>query len=157
MAAEFQRRGVPDSDLKPAYLFMSGCETDLAKLSKLEKKCSTVIAAHYDSAKMWLQKVFGKAEPAKNDKEDKENEYPSTKTVPNEVLKTQEINIPAMSTNLEDVCNLEREIQSLRDRNAAQARQIAELRVSKRKIEDDYYYERNIRRKYQNRMEQDKK
>ncbi len=156
LVAEFHRHGVPDSELRPAYLFMSGCETDLARLSKLESKSSTVISAHYDSAKTWLQKVFGKADPVKDDKEDKENKPPPIKTASSEVLKTQELNTPAksvQSSNKKDFNSLEREIQSLRHRNAAQARQISQLNSSKRKLEDDYHYERNLRRKYQSRMD----
>jgi len=135
---------------------MSGCETDLARLSKLESKGSTVISAHYDSAKMWLQKVFGKADSVKDDKEDKENKPPSIKTASSEVLKTQGLNTPAQSvqsSNKKDFNSLEREIQSLKNRNVTQARQIAQINSSKRKFEDDYYYERNLRRKYQSRME----
>jgi len=48
---------------------------------------------------------------------------------------------------------MEREIQFLRDRNANQVKQLSQLRSTKRKLEDDYLYERDLRRKYQRQLE----
>jgi len=92
---------------------------------------------HYAAARMWLQKVFGKADATKYHEEKKLSSF----------------QVPCSSDNKENICRLKRQIQNLRDQTADQTRQLTQLRSSKRKIEDDYYYERNLRKKYQNRME----
>jgi hypothetical protein len=133
-APELGKRGVSESELKPAFLFLAGCESDLVRLSKASTN-STAVSEHYAAAQMWLQKVFGKA--------DKKKKSPSLQSSNHRLSQTL-----ASDTDRDNVGRLKREVQILRDQNAQQAIQLAELRSSKRKIEDDYYYERNLRRKY---------
>jgi len=91
---------------------------------------------HYAAARMWLQKVFGKADATKYHEK-----------------KLSSFEVSCSSDNKENIGLLKRQIQNLRDQNADQSRQLTQLRSLKRKIEDDYHYERNLRKKYQNRME----
>jgi hypothetical protein len=134
-ASELAKRGVSESELKPAYLFLAGCESDLVKVSRAMKNPAAA-SEHYAAARMWLQKVFGKVHATKYHEENKLSSF----------------EVSCSSDNKENI-GLMRQIQSLRDQNADQSRQLTQLRSSKRKIEDDYYYERNLRKKYQNRME----
>jgi predicted RNase H-like nuclease (RuvC/YqgF family) len=142
---ELGKRGVSESELKPAYLFLAGCESDLIRLSKATKN-QRAVSEHSAAAKMWLQKVFGKTDATKN--HDKENRLPSFQGRP--WLSQM---APLSDNDRDNISRLKREIQFLRDQNAQQAQQLARLRSSKRKIEDDYHYERKLRQKYQHRDE----
>jgi chromosome segregation ATPase len=133
-APELVRRGVSESELKPAYLFLAGCESDLAKLSKATKNSATA-SEHYAAARMWLQKVFGKGDAARDI-----SSFEVSRTL-------------TLSAYEEHISRLKRQIQALHDQNTDQTQELAQLQSSKRKIEDDYYYERNLRKKYQNRVE----
>lgn len=135
-----------DSDLKPVYLLLAACETDLAKLAKAEKKAARVVSSHYASATTWLQKVFGTL-PNHASEEDKENR-PVLRMAAEEKQITPHNPTPSSET-AKELKNLERELRFLRDKNAQQADQLSQLRSSKRKLADDYHYERNLRRKYQ--------
>lgn len=56
-----------DSELlRPAFLLLSGCETDLARLAKMKKEPEFVIQGHYAAAARYLQKVFGRADVLRN-------------------------------------------------------------------------------------------
>ncbi len=52
---EMTRNQIPDADLKPAFLFLASCETELAKKMKLNDAVSA--AQHFQNAQKWLQKV----------------------------------------------------------------------------------------------------
>ncbi|KAF7315551.1 40S ribosomal protein [Mycena indigotica] len=53
---------IPENDLKPAFLLLSGCETDLAKIEKL-KGDSKQASEHYSKGEKWLRKVYGENLP----------------------------------------------------------------------------------------------
>ena len=135
---ELGKRGVSESELKPAYLFLAGCESDLVRLSKATNN-QAAASEHYAAAQMWLQKVFGKPDVTKNYDENQKPSLQGTK--------------PRAPPEKDNISRLKREIQVLRDQNAQQVQQLVRLRSSKRKIEEDYYYERNLRKKYQTRGE----
>ena len=152
--SESSERGMPDSDLKPVYLLLAGCETDLAKLAKAEKKGARVVSSHYASATTWLQKVFGIL-PSRASEEDKENK-PALRMAVEVKQIAQKVTPPnptPSSAATKELKILERELRCLRDKNAQQADQLSQLRSSKRKLADDYSHERNLRRKYQIRVE----
>lgn len=148
-SSEFTNRSVSIKELKPAFLMLSGCETDMAKLAQESNKDSSVVSGYHAAAKAWLQKVFGTTDSQSNEKE-------KPKTLAKHPLPTR----PRASSNsrlgsLSDVekSKLEREIQTLRSRMGNQASQTFELRTSKRKLEEDIVYERNLRRKLQRELE----
>ncbi|KAF8967880.1 hypothetical protein BDZ97DRAFT_1655914 [Flammula alnicola] len=154
MVEEFTAQGVPAEQLKPAFLFLSGCELDLAKFAKAENKVSSVISGHYAAAQTCLQKVFGKAEPLRAQVHVKENIQPQLRQEDCAASKNRtESRVATTSPSVREIKKMEREIQSLRDRNAHQESQISRLRSTKRKLEDDCAYERNLRRKYQRQLD----
>jgi len=54
-----QQHGVQEDDLKPAFLMLSGCETDLMKMSRSTDAVAS--EQHFQRSKEWLQKVYGKS------------------------------------------------------------------------------------------------
>jgi hypothetical protein len=61
---------------------------------------------------------------------------------------------PGNSISLSQHRVLEREVQSLRDRNHDQALLLSEVRNVKRKLEEDNEHERNLRRKLQRKLDE---
>ncbi|EIN11565.1 hypothetical protein PUNSTDRAFT_124859 [Punctularia strigosozonata HHB-11173 SS5] len=60
-----QTPAVNIADLKPVQLFMSSCHTDLMRRARTPAGKETPESrAHFDQAKMWLQKVYGREVPA---------------------------------------------------------------------------------------------
>ncbi|KAF7306161.1 40S ribosomal protein [Mycena chlorophos] len=107
---------IPDDGLKPAFLLLAGCETDLAKAQKA-KGDSGKASEHYNSAETWLRKVYGIDIPPP----------------------AEEANVETASSKPASAGyrNLERELQSLRDKNAH----------NKRKLEESLSVEREVRRR----------
>jgi len=144
---EFAARGVGADQLKPAFLYLSGCEFELAKLAKAKKRGPSIISEHYAAAQTWLQKVFGVRDPLRVANENqlivKERPFKDV----NNIQPSRDDDSSQEPDR--DVKRMERELQSLRDRNANQGRQLAQLHSTKRKLEDDYFDERDLRRKYQ--------
>jgi hypothetical protein len=60
------QHGVSEEDLKPAYLMLSGCESDLGRMARAASdhhKKPEISAEHYKNSRRWLQKVFGTQTP----------------------------------------------------------------------------------------------
>ena len=53
-----KEHGVQEDDLKPAYLMLSGCETDLMKITRSTD--GALSEEHFKRSREWLQKVYGK-------------------------------------------------------------------------------------------------
>jgi hypothetical protein len=144
-------RGVQaDSDeLRPAFLLLSGCETDLAKLAKTKKEPESVIRGHYAAAQGYLQKVFGKADSLQNAERNRhEKELSGSLSQPGARMEVTRGFSPQPNLN-----SLEQETQSLRELHDDQETELAQLKTLKRKLEDDYFYERSMRRKYQRQLD----
>ncbi|PPQ93790.1 hypothetical protein CVT25_013499 [Psilocybe cyanescens] len=149
MLEEFSTRRVDFESLHPAFLLLSGCELDLAKLDKAAKKDAS---EHYSAVQTWLQKVFGKAKPDKTTTDQIENRQGSLRNFPdNQGCTCSREGASKLSST--DINGMEREIQSLKDRHSNQQSRMSSLRSSKRKLEDDFFYERDMRRKYQRRLD----
>lgn len=146
---EFTKRGVARKELKPVYLMLSGCETDMAKMAQASDSDQWVVSEYETAAKAWLQKVFGKIEagPTDNGKPKTRSKYPLP-TRPRALSNPK--TAPPFDTERK---RLEQEVRTLRARVANQASQISALRTSKRKLEDDIDYEQDLRRKVQREME----
>lgn len=102
---------------------------------------------HWDkdaAAQMFLQKTL-------NHDEDKENKR---SVLDNRKFPVSQ-NVASVSDRKEKdhIRRMKREIQILRDQNAQQVRRLTQLQSSKRKFEEDFYFERNLRMKYQDRVE----
>ena len=145
-------RGVQadSEELRPAFLLLSGCETDLARLAKTKKEPESVIRGHYAAAQGYLQKVFGRAELLQNAECNHdyfhEKELSGSLSQPDARMKVTRAFSP--QPNLQ-----EQEILSLRELHNDQETELAQLRTLKRKLEDDCFYERSMRRKYQRQLD----
>ncbi|KAG6845914.1 hypothetical protein H0H87_000720 [Tephrocybe sp. NHM501043] len=127
-------QGLPESDLKPAFLLLSGCETDLAKRLKAEQPIDA--ESHYKRSQALLQKVYGS----------EENRY-------------SQVSLPAPQSTICSPANnatpkqaprrlrLECDIQLLLKEKDEQSSLLADVRAAKRKLEDDLAYECNGRRR----------
>ncbi|KAL0575061.1 hypothetical protein V5O48_006906 [Marasmius crinis-equi] len=139
---------VPEQDLKPAYLLLSGCETDLAKESRKEGRNSDS-TEHYKNASTWLQKVYGTFDCSLST-------GTATPSAPHPVRALPDPKTPPPPTQSQNHGHdriLQREIQSLRDRLEHQRDLLADVRASKRKLEDDFEMERNYRRRLERHIE----
>lgn len=129
---------VPDHSLNSAFLLLSGCETDLARKAK-RRGASVDATAHYGNAQKYLFKVYGDpalAAAAATQAKLAQSAAPKVSTPPSE------------PRSVHRQCKiLEREVQCLRDRNVQQSQTLADIRASKRRLEDDVDTERSQRRK----------
>ncbi|OBZ68108.1 hypothetical protein A0H81_11806 [Grifola frondosa] len=163
--------GMSAGELKPAFLMLSSCHSDLAKLSRTPDGSDTEESReHLGKAKAALQQVYGLHIPrAQTDAEyaaSKASMDPSVLADPshNRECLTDKSNIRRSSSasqkEKEDesaprtsVRMLEREIQSLRDRHVNHTQWLNQARVTKRKLEDDLSEERHVRRKLERQLD----
>ncbi|KAF9526587.1 hypothetical protein CPB83DRAFT_857417 [Crepidotus variabilis] len=153
MVNEFSSKGQPESSLKPVFLFLASCEMDLAKTASTTKSSHSVVTGHTRSAKQWLQKVYGKADPFRED--DKENLSPAFRSNDPTPHREAPKAVPKPSPTGPihgELKMLKNEVQSLRVRHRNQVQQLEDLTEAKRKADDECYFERNTRRKYQDRI-----
>ncbi|KAJ3733458.1 hypothetical protein DFJ43DRAFT_1067236 [Lentinula guzmanii] len=121
--------GISDNELKPAFLLLSGCESDLSKFTRSEGRITN---HHQQKAQTWLQKVYG---GMKDQSDNIDMNHPEVKST-------------ASSSSRSDSDEyLRREIQSLRDRLNHQVGLSAGVRFAKRKLEESYNLERATRRR----------
>lgn len=147
--------GVSEADLKPAFLFLSSCETDLARQARAAQ--STIeVAEHSKNARTWLQKVYGSgASPeASQALGVVESIMSSIPCLPKATVQVMDRGAdvepsPIVARAVVQQRILEREIQSLRDRQHHQSNLLSETRVAKRKLEDDFDCERDLRYRLQ--------
>jgi len=154
--------GISEDDLKPAFLFLSGCETDLARQARAAQSTADT-DEHYKNARMWLQKVYGSGKsPAASRVVDVKNIAPSLPHQPKAItqvlvrgtdVKTGDNPHPTTAGVHVQQRILEREIVSLRDRQHQQFKLLSETRVAKRKLEDDFDCERKLRYRLQRRLD----
>jgi hypothetical protein len=179
--------GVPEDDLKPAFLMLSSCENELSKQTlKTDPRASRV---HFNKSCGWLQKVYGSmalqatsvrqafgldsTEANRLSSSDLnsqgKSQHTSVKGLPdrprservhaqsaNQASSTASydseipVNPPSMSSQ---VCDLEREIESLRGHQRRQSVCLSEERAVKRRLEEDLASERMVRRRLETTVE----
>ncbi|KAF9066147.1 hypothetical protein BDP27DRAFT_1331031 [Rhodocollybia butyracea] len=147
------QHGIPEQQLKPAFLLLSGCETDLGKLTQEEGK---VDHEHYQKAQEWIQKVYGTtkilnrstiSEPLSSTA-NKLFHPPSSDSNESQRLTHSfrpKADLPARPPS-PDRSDIMREIQSLRSRFHSQA-------GAKRKLKDSLDLERDIRRRLEKEVD----
>lgn len=152
--------GVSDDSIRPAFLFLSGCETDLAKRARFNGE-RIQEDEHYKYSRKWLQKVYGDSDahispasqvaviPPKNISSNPQNVLTSRPDSGNSIKFT--------ATDNSQTRILEREIQSLRDRKKQQSDLFVEVRLKKRKLEEDLVVERDFRRRVQRHLDEAEK
>ena len=173
--------GMSEADLKPAFLMLSSCETELCKRARTTSGENTEASlGHAQKSYHWLQKVYGA-----NLFKDESNQTnhsgltlaarlaPAEKlsnirppdqicsTASSEPAKTiidlsddSPYQIPtAVPTSPSRLRILERELRCLRDREATVTTQLHNARSAKRKFEDDFIAERTLRKKLEHKLD----
>lgn len=167
------KHGVLDKDLKPAFLMLSNCETELSRRAKGPTGEDTAISRdHSQKSYSWLQRVYGNGQgkqqtapteiSSTSSRPQVQNLTPSTATPADDKMDiSHESSTPMIiSKTLSDIPTqsahqrtLEREIASLRDRLKGVTSQLAAVRSAKRKLEDDYDSERIYGRKVERKLD----
>lgn len=162
-------RKVPENDLKPAFLLLSGCETDVGKSLKTSGKDPEAVSEHYKNSQKYLQKVYGRLSasrslthtliapntPSGAPTTRSESSAPNTQSA--RPVQVDASRLPSRPLSASHHRILEREIQSLRDRHSDQADELSDVRSVKRKLEDVVDYERETRRKLEWQLAETKK
>ena len=148
-------RGVQadSEELRPAFLLLSGCETDLARLAKTKKEPESVIRGHYTAAQGYLQNVFGRADFLQNAERDHDKFHEKELSGSLSHLDAARMKVTRGFSPQPNLKLPEQEILALRELHDHQEIELDQLRTLKRKLEDDYSYERSMRRKYQRQLD----
>ncbi|GLB37540.1 hypothetical protein LshimejAT787_0405910 [Lyophyllum shimeji] len=143
--------GYSEDDLKPAFILLSGCETDLAKRAKASQ--SSDAEEHYQKSQAWLQKVYGKFEqeiiPKGKTSETlsipwhRRAQYSPGSRAHDGILLSPEYSAEESAREI----RLERRLQALLDERKEQAVILAETRAAKRKLEEGFMFECDRRRR----------
>ena len=161
-----RKNGVLDKDLKPAFLMLSSCETELSRRTKgLSGEDTAISRGHSQRSWTWLQRVYGnnqdkqqqsaltevtsrlRAQNCASTPAD-DTDISNEPTAPMIISKTP-IDISAQSAHKR---NLEREIDFLHDQLKRVTSHLETARAVKRKLENDYDSERIRRRKVERKL-----
>ncbi|KAJ6587046.1 hypothetical protein DFH09DRAFT_243836 [Mycena vulgaris] len=158
MLEALKQFNIPESALKPAFLLLSGCETDLGKIAR-SKGDPDKVSEHYSNAQKWLHKVYGASPPSlAPDSSSVDDLKPaSPPRAPASLRSRIDTSAPSAPRAHPPSPNhrmMEREIQSLRDRHAHNTNVISDMRSSKRKLEDTVEIERDVRRRLQRELDE---
>ncbi|KAG5651183.1 hypothetical protein H0H81_009562 [Sphagnurus paluster] len=140
-------QGLSEDDLKPAFLLLAGCETDLVRRHKEDQPKKA--EEHRRKSQIWLQKVYGTFEAGNNSKD----MISITPTTPRQSqLNSGPYSAPLKYTPVRQQessrhMQLEREIQSLLRERREQSLTLADMRTVKRKLENDLAHECDRRRR----------
>ncbi|KAI0675059.1 hypothetical protein C8Q78DRAFT_1010282 [Trametes maxima] len=159
--------GMDQSQLKPAMLMLSSCHFDIAKRLRAQAGAETKESkSHFDLAYEYLRNVYGTFVPPLSTAQN--NQHPACPSSMTCVTALPEVNGPSTpkakrvnNTRLSPKPTLrysrvkipEREIQSLRDRQADQSENLDRARVAKRKFEEDLEAERHVRRRLEQKLD----
>jgi len=152
--AEMMAGGIQDDseELRPAFLLLSGCETDLARLAKNRKEPGSVVRGHYAAAQEYLQKAFGRADHLRN--AERKHSYFDEQELPGSLSQSDgKMEVTHEFSPQPGPKTPKLEIRSLCKLHDDQGVELARLRTLKRQLEDDYSYERDMRRKFQRRLD----
>ncbi|KAJ6625511.1 hypothetical protein B0H10DRAFT_2001650 [Mycena sp. CBHHK59/15] len=167
MLEVMEQFNIPRDDLKPAFLLLSGCEADLGKMARAKGADPGQVMEHYNNAQKWLQKVYGVDVPLPTDSlnnpgidSSRQNDPPKAVTPSRAATSLRsriDTSAPSAPRPYMPVSPhhriLEREVQSLRDRQAHQANILSEVRSSKRKLEECIEMERDVRRRLERELD----
>ncbi|KAF7361787.1 40S ribosomal protein [Mycena venus] len=162
MLEALKQFNIPENDLKPAFLLLSGCETDLGKLAR-SKGDTDKGSEHYSNAQKWLHQVYGadippvpSDQPSAVDPKCKGTTPPRAPASLRSRIDTSGTapSAPRSHPPSPNQRMLEREIQSLRDRHTHNTNVLADVRASKRKLEDTVEVERVVRRRLQRELDE---
>jgi hypothetical protein len=180
--------GMSEADLKPAFLMLSSCETELSKRARTPSGENTETSlGHAQKSYHWLQKVYGANLSKAGSNQTNHSgltlaarlgpiEKPSNARAPSQIYSatssepadkiiidlsddiletpmTPTHALTAAPTSPSRLRMLERELQSLRDRETAITTQLHNARSAKRKFEDEFTAERTLRRKLEHKLD----
>ncbi|KAI0253987.1 hypothetical protein BJV78DRAFT_100311 [Lactifluus subvellereus] len=143
--------GLNECDMRPAFLMLSSCHTELWKQTRAKDGSETVTsAAHLDMSRRWLQLVYGPLNPEPTSGDDSEvldtlAQVDATPRHTHDVPSAHE-NVTCDKTRISST-DVERDLQVLRDRQALHVEELASTRESKRRLEDEAVNERVTRRR----------
>lgn len=145
-AIALKKAGVNDDDLKPAYLFLSGCHTDMGKQARSANGAeSEDTQVHFKESKRLLQKVYGTQQPEVADGPPVNGASQPTLSEPDRR--------PRANTATQGPSVQQREIQSLRDKNEHLTRTARKAEKALDQLDRDLASERSYRRKLQTRLD----
>ncbi|CAL1707897.1 unnamed protein product [Somion occarium] len=146
--------GIPERELKPAFLMLSSCHTDLAKRARIASGPEDDgRREHLRKAQECLQKVYGKNVPSSDDKPLAAPQASRGYLInagnlqSNDPFATVQDDRTPTKSGGRTINDLERENQSLRDRHRNLGKSLSQANVAKRKAENDLDDERHLRRK----------
>ena len=149
-----------ESDLKPVYLFLSGCHTDLGKRARSADGPESASAqVHFKESKRFLQKVYGTQQPEPEDPVLANGAGEPTSPTVGATARRARADTGASSAQAGVgpppplVTVLQREVQSLRDKNEHLTRTARKTEKTLDALERDLGAERAYRRKLQARLD----
>lgn len=145
--------GMNERSLKPAFLMLFHCETEIAKTAQRPSE-------HTEKALKWLQKVYGEQpsvpEPAAGNalgihvpKLANAGTCTEAPPTPPPQAAPATIDIP---TGPSHVRRLQEELAQLRSANLGLADEVSTVRAAKRLLERDMEVERNVRRRLERQL-----
>ncbi|KAI0633328.1 hypothetical protein C8Q77DRAFT_1057513 [Trametes polyzona] len=166
--------GLDALQLKPAILMQSSCHMDIARQLRAQAGAETIESKfHLAAACEGFRKIYGAftlphtpvhQEPTVSaphvsqshvighcEEEVAYGRLPSTPEASSS--SSVPVQPPTLTPRYSQVKILEREVQSLRDRQADQAALLSRIQASKRRLEDDLEAERSVRRKLERQLE----
>ncbi|KAJ8456887.1 hypothetical protein ONZ45_g18540 [Pleurotus djamor] len=168
MIDSMKQLNIQEEHLRPVYLMLSGCETDLAKSAKTQAVVDQVIVAqHYEQSKTWLQKVYGIDIPGQSTNANPK--YPVPNSQPSQPAPQNNTNLPSPSQTqtpthipkslplrlrldpenippliIEDTCPL--------DARGPNNGPLLAVQRAKRRLEEDCIHEREQRRRLEREL-----
>lgn len=142
--------GMDERSLKPAFLMLFHCETEMAKTAQRQSE-------HTGEALKWLQKAYGEqagvTEPAAGNAPDTHVPKPAIASAPTAAPPTPPPAAPAaIPIGPSHVRKLQEELALLRSANLGLANEVSTVRAAKRLLEGDMEVERNVRRRLERQL-----
>ncbi|KAI0790641.1 hypothetical protein C8Q75DRAFT_95652 [Abortiporus biennis] len=151
--------GLPEGELKPIFLMLSSCHTEIWKRIRVNGP-SEISKMHFEKAKTYLQAVYGTNTPQLSapsemlrvrSKSGLNSKYIRESTDSfNMKEQVPQVESPSDSGHIK---SLEKEIDTLRDRQSTQKTCLAQVRGAKRKLEEDLSLEKRSRRKLERELD----
>ncbi|EKM54216.1 uncharacterized protein PHACADRAFT_257909 [Phanerochaete carnosa HHB-10118-sp] len=138
--------GLTNDDLRPAFIMLASCHTDLSRDSRRSGPEGAELAReHMEKAKKFFQVVYGTHFPSE------ESPRAASLASSRRLSLLQRVDRrpqdPMSPDDAVRIRTMEREIQSLRDKQTSYPGQLADARAAKRKVEEELDAERALRRK----------
>ncbi|TFY83004.1 hypothetical protein EWM64_g999 [Hericium alpestre] len=139
------RHGMKEQDLRPAFLMLSSCCTDLGKNARGPDGATTeASSAYFDQSRRWLQKVYGEQIP-ENDLP-RNGVSPRASTIDDALARLIASGaIPSAGSPAQPSAS--GDVRALRDMQSNQASEFSAIRAAKRKLEEECADERALRKK----------